>query len=76
MVNKTISLLKQLEWVGTYSYCTGWPCCPSCHGIKPGHGRDAEGNLPYNQGHKKGCLLKETLDDATRQDANTIQSNR
>lgn len=49
--------LRRLEWSSTYSYCTGWPACPSCKGIKPGHGRDEFGVLPDNQGHHKNCKL-------------------
>ena len=56
------ALLKQLEWSKSYSYCTGWPSCPICHGIKPGHGRDENGTLPDNQGHRKGCELANAID--------------
>ena len=48
-------LLTRLEWSGTYSYCTGYPCCPICKGIKPGHGADQQGNMPLHKGHDKGC---------------------
>lgn len=51
------SVLRELEWSATYSYCTGWPCCPVCKGIKPGHGADEHGDLPNNQGHRKDCRL-------------------
>lgn len=51
------SVLRDLEWSATYSYCTGWPCCPVCKGIKPGHGADEHGDLPNNQGHRKDCRL-------------------
>jgi hypothetical protein len=51
------AVLKQLEWCKSYSYCTGWPSCPICRGIKPGEGRDENGTLPDNQGHRKGCEL-------------------
>ena len=54
-------LLREMEWRGVYSYCTGWPCCPICRGIKPGHGRDEHGDLPDNQGHLEGCRLREML---------------
>lgn len=50
-------VLRELEWSATYSYCTGWPCCPICRGIKPGHGADEMGRLPDNQGHRDGCRL-------------------
>jgi hypothetical protein len=56
------AVLKQLEWCKSYSYCTGWPSCPICHGIKPGHGRDDIGTLPDNQGHRKGCELANAID--------------
>ena len=52
-----VEILKKMEWGGTYSQCTGWPCCPVCKGIKPGHGRDENGVLPDNQGHRKNCDL-------------------
>ena len=52
-----ISVLKELEWSAIYSYCTGWPCCPICKGIKPGYGADELGRLPLNQGHRDGCGL-------------------
>lgn len=48
-------ILKRLEWSGIYSYCTGWPCCPLCRGIAPGHGLDKDGNPPINIGHSKEC---------------------
>jgi len=56
------ALLKQLEWSKSYSYCTGWPSCPICGGIKPGEGRDENGTLPDNQGHRKGCELANAID--------------
>lgn len=57
-----IRILRRLEWSGTYSYCTGWPCCPICKGIKPGHGRDADtGAFPDNSGHRDGCALSQAL---------------
>lgn len=52
-----VQVLIKLEWCKSYSYCTGWPCCPICGGIKPGHGRDENGTLPDNQGHRAGCDL-------------------
>lgn len=54
---KPATVLNELEWSATYSYCTGWPCCPICKGIKPGHGADEAGNLPTNQGHRETCRL-------------------
>jgi hypothetical protein len=56
-------LLKKLEWSGTYSYCTGWPCCPICKGIKPGHGLDRFGNEPLNIGHSKECSYYGLFED-------------
>ncbi|OGT57651.1 MAG: hypothetical protein A3E01_02635 [Gammaproteobacteria bacterium RIFCSPHIGHO2_12_FULL_63_22] len=53
-------LLRSLEWSGIYSYCTGWPCCPVCKGIKPGVGED---NPPTYQRHHVNCRLKEALRD-------------
>lgn len=53
-----IKVLRKLEWSKSYSYCTGFPCCPICHGIKPGHGADEAGRLPLNQGHRDDCELK------------------
>lgn len=50
-------VLRKLEWSATYSYCTGWPSCPICGGIKPGFGKDEDGNPPDNQGHREGCDL-------------------
>jgi hypothetical protein len=55
------SILRKLEWSQTYSYCTGWPCCPVCKRIKPGHGADRFGNLPVNSGHHKDCKLANIL---------------
>ena len=46
---------RRLEWSKPYGYCTGWPSCPICGGIKPGHGADEDGNLPVNSGHKPAC---------------------
>lgn len=57
------SVLRHLEWSASYSYCTGWPSCPVCHGIKPGYGADEDGNLPLNQGHRDGCSLAVAIDD-------------
>jgi predicted RNase H-like nuclease (RuvC/YqgF family) len=54
-------LRGELEWNSTYSYCTGWPSCPLCGGIKPGHGADEFGNLPTNSGHKPSCFWSATL---------------
>jgi hypothetical protein len=68
---RLFNLLKRLEWSYTYSYCTGWPCCPICRGIKPGCGRDAQGDLPNNQGHRSDCTLKETIDELTRKTQTT-----
>lgn len=44
-----------------YSYCTGWPCCPICKGIKPGYGADEDGNLPINSGHRDNCRLARSM---------------
>lgn len=63
MSTKAIAVLKLLEWSQSYSYCTGWPSCPICGGIKPGHGRDEDGYLPINQGHSLGCVLFEAIND-------------
>jgi len=52
-----VEILRQLEWSGRYSYCTGWPCCPVCKGIKPGHGIDPVLGTPDNTGHRKDCDL-------------------
>lgn len=60
-MNKAKEVLKMLEWSATYSYCTGWPCCPVCKGIKQGYGRDEFCNLPLNQGHRNKCKLAEAL---------------
>lgn len=65
MMNKATELLLRLEWSKPYSYCTGWPCCPICGGIKPGHGRDENGELPINQGHRQGCALVDALAELT-----------
>ena len=56
-----VFVLKTLEWSSTYSRCTGWPSCPVCNGIKPGHGRDEFGRLPINQGHFPGCMLNRAI---------------
>jgi hypothetical protein len=57
-----VRLLRRLEWSGTYSYCTGWACCPVCKGIKPGHGKDRDtGELPDNTGHRATCELGAAL---------------
>lgn len=61
-MNKAVKVLRQLEWSATYSYCTGWSCCPVCKGIKPGHGRDENGLLPNNQGHRAGCKLADAIE--------------
>ena len=66
MSKKAISVLRQLEWSGTYSYCTGWSCCPVCNGIKPGVGRDADGDLPTSQGHYDSCKLNNALLDCEK----------
>jgi hypothetical protein len=55
-----IQLLKRLEWCKTYSYCTGWPCCPICGGIKPGHGK-YNGTYPDNSGHREDCQLNNVI---------------
>lgn len=62
-MTKAQQLLKQLEWSKTYSYCTGWPCCPVCGGIKPGCGRDEDGCLPLNSGHRDDCKLIEAISE-------------
>jgi hypothetical protein len=65
------SVLRELEWSKTYSYCTGWPCCPICKGVKPGYGADEAGNLPDNQGHRDGCRLAAALSGQNIQDQPT-----
>ena len=60
-MSKAVDILKKLEWSKIYSYCTGWPSCPICHGIKPGHGADESGALPDNSGHSEDCELKEAI---------------
>ena len=60
-LRKAEAELRRLEWSGRYSYCTGWPACPSCKGIKPGYGRDEFGNPPDSQGHHENCKLNEAL---------------
>lgn len=60
-MDKATAVLKRLEWSASYSYCTGWPACPICKGIKPGHGADERGSLPLNQGHRPGCALADAL---------------
>ena len=60
-MDKAVAVLKHLEWSNSYSYCTGWPSCPICHGIKPGYGADERGNRPRNQGHRDGCALADAL---------------
>lgn len=55
---RAVEVLLQLEWSGIYSYCTGWPCCPVCKGIRPGFGYDEYGNKPLNSGHHVDCKLK------------------
>lgn len=61
MVLEARNILRTLEWSAKYSSCTGWPCCPICNGIKPGHGRNMLGELPDNQGHFKSCKLAKVL---------------
>jgi hypothetical protein len=56
------TLVKGLEWSGTYSYCTGWPCCPVCKGIKPGYGVNENG-APDNTGHRDTCKMKLALEE-------------
>lgn len=71
-MNKAEQVLKRLEWSARYSYCTGWPCCPICKGIKPGHGKDENGVPPDNSGHRDNCELVAALtpnDEAHRKDA-------
>ena len=58
---EAVDCLTTLEWSGTYSYCTGWKCCPKCRGIKNGWGADASGNLPVNSGHKEDCILNKII---------------
>ena len=60
-MDKAKLVLARLEWSASYSYCTGWPACPVCKGIKPGHGADDRGRLPDNQGHRQDCVLAEAL---------------
>lgn len=60
-MNKAEQVLKRLEWSARYSYCTGWPCCPICKGIKPGHGKDENGVPPDNSGHRDNCELVAAL---------------
>lgn len=59
-------VLRKLEWSGNYSYCTGWPCCPICKGIKQGFGRDEHGNIPDNSGHHEECELKNAISSIER----------
>ncbi len=70
MVDSTYSMVKQvlnkLEWCGIYTFCTGWPSCPICRGIKPGFGVDENGNYPINSGHKKDCDLNNLIDSLTK----------
>lgn len=61
MSTDAVTVLRSLEWSGRYSYRTGWPCCPACKGIKPGHGKDERGNLPLHSGHSEGCALRSAL---------------
>jgi len=63
VLTSTVRVLRQLEWSKSYSYCTGWPCCPVCKGIKPGHGADSLGNMPDSQGHSEDCVLHHSLQD-------------
>jgi hypothetical protein len=61
-VRSAIVLLRKLEWSKTYSYCTGWPSCPVCGGIKPGCGYDNEtGSYPNNSGHREDCKLSAAI---------------
>ena len=60
-MSKAKAVLKRLEYSGTYSYCTGWPCCPVCKGIKPGYGKDETGTPPDNSGHRDNCELVAAL---------------
>jgi len=60
-MDKATAVLKRLEWSASYSYCTGWPVCPICKGIKPGYGSDENGVLPDNQGHRPRCSLADAL---------------
>ena len=60
-MNKAEQVLKRLEWSARYSYCTGWPCCPICKGIKPGHGKDENGVPPDNSGHRDNWELVAAL---------------
>ena len=55
------SILRKLEWNSTYDYSAPWPCCPVCKGIKPGHGADAQGNLPASSGHHQDCRLAKAI---------------
>ncbi|MGD2065578.1 MAG: hypothetical protein PVI43_00225 [Candidatus Bathyarchaeota archaeon] len=62
-LRSVISVLKRLEWSKTYSYCTGWPSCPICRGIRPGFGADSDGESPINSGHRADCELAKALND-------------
>lgn len=64
-MSKATEVLKRLEWSGRYSYCTGWPCCPMCHGVQPGHGKDEFGIPPDNSGHRADCGLVAALIEVT-----------
>lgn len=63
ILKSTIRVLRQLEWSRAYGYCKGWPCCPVCKGMKPGHGADAFGYLPDSQGHNNDCTLHQSIQD-------------
>lgn len=60
------NVLRKLEWSAHYSYCTGWPCCPICKGIKPGYGADTRGDFPDNSGHTDKCQLAKCIGATTR----------
>lgn len=67
---KIYLLLKRLEWSRIYSYCTGWPCCPICRGIKPGHGYCC-GKYPDNSGHSPDCELDKAILKGGKDDLET-----
>lgn len=54
-------VLRSLEWSGTYSYCTGWKCCPICRGVYPPTAKNQE---LLNIGHYPDCKLQKALNES------------
>lgn len=60
--HRLVGILRKLEWSAKYSYCTGWPSCPICHGVKTGYGI-LDGQVLDSTGHREDCELKLLIEE-------------